>query len=535
MKSGLLVLAYDIGTTGAKTCLYRYDGRFSLVGSGMAEYGLRFLPGGGVEQDPADWWRAMGSTTRCLLERTGVPGSAIAGISFCGQMQGLALVDDAGEPVRPCMSYLDQRASAEKRRGLERGIRIAGMDASRLLPSLAITGGVSASVKDPLWKYLWVQANEPAAFGKVRRWLDVKECLVMKCTGNAVMTPDSANATFLYDTRPGHPGWSDLLCRIFGVRREHLPDVIRCDEEAGKLLPGPARELGLPPGIPVFGGGGDVTLIALGSGAVRTHDTHLYMGTSGWVSTVVDRRIVDTGSFIASILGAVPGRYNYISEQETSGKCMEWVRDHLALDEIGVYLGSAAVGTDPDTRNAALFGLLDSAILQVPPGSDGVIFTPWLHGNRSPFEDSSARGMFFNIGVGAGKRSLVRSVVEGIGYHNRWQLEAIRKKVPARGPIRFVGGGARSRVTAQVLADILGEEIEIPEDPRNSGALGAAILAVSGLGGISLDENLRSLIPAAIGLTPRSEYAEIYERGYRVFRNLYWRNRKNFAVLNRGR
>jgi xylulokinase len=143
--------------------------------------------------------------------------------------------------------------------------------------------------------------------------------------------------------------------------------------------------------------------------------------------------------------------------------------------------------------------------------------------------------MFFNIGVGAGKRSLVRSVVEGIGYHNRWQLEAIRKKVPARGPIRFVGGGARSRVTAQVLADILGEEIEIPEDPRNSGALGAAILAVSGLGGISLDENLRSLIPAAIGLTPRSEYAEIYERGYRVFRNLYWRNRKNFAVLNRGR
>lgn len=532
MKEGHYILSYDIGTTGNKTCLYRFDGTFRFIRGSLAEYPIRFTDTGGAEQDPEDWWKAMGRTTRDVLKGSGVSPERIEGISFCCQMQSLVLTDKKGTPVRPSMSYMDQRAGEQKRTELEQGIKIAGMNLFRLIPSLIVTGGVSASVKDPLWKYLWVKQNEPDVFKRVHRWLDVKEYLVNRCTGNFIMTPDSANATFLYDTRPGKGGWSGYLCGLFGVEKGHMPEVIPCNSEAGKLLPEAARELGLVAGISVFAGGGDVSLIALGSGAVGLYDTHVYMGTSGWVSSVADRRLVDTEAFIASINGAVPGLYNYISEQETSGKCMEWVKDHLALDEIGVYLNSKTIADGPEARYASLFTFLDSVIEEVPAGSEGVIFTPWLHGNRSPFEDSRARGIFFNIGLNTGKRALIRSVLEGNAYHCRWQLESIRKKHPARGPVRFVGGGAQSKAAGQILADVLAEDIEVPENPQSCGALGAAVLTASGLGLIEKTEDVKKIIPLNNSYRPRHEYDELHGSRFTVFKDLYRRNKTNFRTLN---
>jgi xylulokinase len=533
MSDTLRVLACDLGTTGVKTCVYSIESSGArLLASASAEYSLRFLANGGVEQDVEEWWAALGRTTRLALDRAGAKASEIRGMAFCCQMQGLVLVDESGAPVRPAMSYMDQRGVEQKRHGIEGGIEVAGMNLWKLLPSLAITGGASASVKDPLWKYHWVKDEEPEAFARTRKWLDVKEYLVMRCTGRACMTPDSANATFLYDTRPGRLGWSPLMCRIFDVDMGLLPEVIGAAEVAGPLLPLAASELGLEPGTPVFGGGGDLSLIALGSGAVGLERAHVYMGTSGWVASVTDRRVVDTDAMIASVIGAVPGRYNYMSEQETAGKCLEWVRDHLALDEIDVYLEKRTVADDPDRRYDSLFDLLSEKMEEVPAGSEGLVFAPWLHGNRSPFEDPAARGIFFNIGVETGKRAMIRAVVEGVANHSRWQLDSIRRKTAVSGPLRFVGGGARSPQIAQVFADVLGETIETTESPQNAGALGAALLCAAGLGAIGSLAEAGELVPASASYGPRPGNRAVYDRQFEVFKGLYRSNRRGFRALN---
>jgi xylulokinase len=447
-------------------------------------------------------------------------------------MQGLVLVDEGGVPVRPAMSYMDQRATAQRRRGIGGGLKVAGMDVARLLPSLAIAGGVSASVKDPLWKYHWVRENEAEAFSRARYWLDVKEYLVMRCTGRAAMTYDSANATFLFDTRPGKMAWSRALCDLFGVDISMMPEVIGAADEAGRLRPEAAADLGLEAGIPVFGGGGDLSLIALGSGAVDPGRAHVYMGTSGWVAAATERRLVDTDAFIAAVCGAVEGRYNYISEQETAGKCLEWARDHLALDEMGVFLGAHTAVDDPEAPYDSMFDFLSEKIEEVEPGSGGLVFTPWLHGNRSPFEDSCARGMFFNLGLGSGKRAMFRAVVEGVSLHCRWQLESVRRKCGVSGPLRFVGGCARSSVIAAILADVLDETVETTASPQNAGALGAALVCAAGLGALPSLADAGSLVPPNATYEPRAGSREAYDKLFPVFKSLYYSNKKNFRALN---
>ena len=195
------VLAYDIGTTGVKTCLFGLSGRITLLASAQEGYGLYLLEGGGAEQEPEEWWQAMCRTTRELFARTDITPDRIAGLSFCSQMQGLVLVDREGRPVRRAMSYMDQRAGAELKKGLAHGPQIAGANVGKLLKCLLASGAVPSSVKDPVWKYKWVQAHEPENFARADKWLDVKEYLLLRCTGRAVMTEDSAYAALLYDTK----------------------------------------------------------------------------------------------------------------------------------------------------------------------------------------------------------------------------------------------------------------------------------------------------------------------------------------------
>ena len=178
------ILAYDIGTTGVKTCLFRIGKTIEMIGSASAGYGLYTLLGGGAEQHADEWWDAMRKSTRELMGHAFVRPEELAGISFCSQMQGLVLVDEQGVPVRHPMSYMDQRAGDVMKRGIGSGFKVAGMNARRLLRSLQITGAVSGSVKDPMWKYLWVKENEPENFRRVRWWLDVKEYLIGRMTGN---------------------------------------------------------------------------------------------------------------------------------------------------------------------------------------------------------------------------------------------------------------------------------------------------------------------------------------------------------------
>lgn len=524
------VLAYDIGTTGVKTCLFSLTDRITLCASTQEGYGLYLLKNGGAEQEPEEWWQAMCRTTRALFSQVEIAPEAVAGVSFCSQMQGLVLVDRVGTPVRRAMSYMDQRAGAELRRGLAHGPQIAGANVYKLLRCLRATGAVPSSVKDPVWKYKWVEAHEPALFARADKWLDVKEYLLLRCTGRAVMTEDSAYATLLYDTR--RQGWSEALCRMFGVNTAHLPPIVQSTDQVGGLTEAAAADLGLPAGTPVFGGGGDAALIGVGAGATAVGATHIYCGTSGWVITVTDRQRVDVTAMIAAIAGAQRGRYNYFAEMETAGKCLEWVKDHLALDEIGVYLEKKDVAGSQETVYQSLYHYLTETVGRIPPGAGGVIFTPWLHGNRCPFEDPAAAGMFFNIRLDTGKTELIRAVLEGVCFHLRWMLEAEAKKVPTSDPVRFVGGGALSPVTAQMLADITDRRIETVDSPQNVGSVGAAAVMAVGLGLVPDLDAVGALIPAAAVYQPNGAHRAVYDKSYAVFKKLYAANRAQFRALN---
>jgi xylulokinase len=408
-------------------------------------------------------------------------------------------------------------------------VRISGYNALIALKSLRITGGLAATAKDPLWKYHWVRENEPEIFRKVYKWLDVKDYLLLRCTGHYGMTQDSAHLTFLYDTRPGHLGWHKGLCNTFRVDMHHLPPVVRSTDVVGGLTKEAADEMGLDEGTPVFGGGGDLALITVGSGCVEQYDTHIYIGTSGWVAANVERRILDISNFMASIMGAMPGCYTFVGEQETSGVCLQWIRDLLALDRGAV---SAREGATEKVGQKDPYDLVNKAVSETAPGAGNIVFAPWMQGNRSPREDPYVRGMFFNIGVKADPGMMIRAVMEGVAYHNRWMLQAIEKKIPRQNSIRLVGGGAKSEVWCQIMADVTGRAIETIENPQNAGAFGAAVVAGVGLGLLSSFHQAKSFIPVKRRYTPRSEFKEIYDQNFRAFQELYENNKKTFRLLN---
>ena len=525
-------LAYDIGTTGIKTCLFKIENGIELVAAAVEGYELYVYPDGGAEQDPNEWWSAMCSTTKKLLEESKIDPALIDGISFCSQMQGLVLVDKDGLPVRRAMSYMDQRARKQLKENMAYGFQVAGANVPKLLKSLQITGAVAASVKDPVYKYLWVRDNEPENFKKAHKWLDVKEALIARMTGEFIMTEDSAFATLLYDIRDGKHCWSPEICKMLGVDMKHLAKIIKCSDKVGGLTEKAAEELGLKAGTVVFGGGGDASLIGVGAGSVGLHDTHIYMGTSGWVSTVVEKSMVDASAMIAAVVGAQPNSFNYFAELETAGKCLEWVKDHLALDEIGIYLKKTHVAEDMETQYTNLYQYLSYVIQKIPAGSNGVVFTPWLHGNRCPFEDPNAKGMFFNVSLETGKSELIRSVVEGVCMHMRWMLETQEKKTKTSDVIRFVGGGALTDSTSQILADCLGRTVETVASPQNVGAVGAAIIVAVGLGIIDTVSDAGKLIKAEKTFKPNPEHKAAYDKNYSVYKQLYKANKNNYKILN---
>ena len=517
------LLAYDIGTTGVKTCLFEVDRTIRLVECAARSYPLYILENGGAEQDGDDWWHAMCDSTAEVLKKTNLSPEKIEGISFCSQMQGLVLTDKDGVPIHRPMSYMDQRARDEIRKGIAHGVQIAGANVVKLIKSLVITGAVSSSVKDPVWKYKWVEAHEPEKFSRAYRWLDVKDYLLCRCTDRFVMTEDSAFATLLFDTRPGKRCWSKTVCRMLGVNMEHLPKIIRSTDLVGDLTAKAAGELGLNEGTPVYGGGGDSSLIGVGAGCVRSGDTHIYWGTSGWVITVTDKQMVDVSAMIAAIVGAQSGKFNYFAEMETAGKCLEWAKDRLAEDGLDYY------PVKEPCRDT--YDCLTAAAVKTEPGAGGLIFTPWLHGNRCPFEDPNATGMFFGLTLETSKADMIRAVLEGVCYHLRWMLESQDKMLKTSDSIRFVGGGARSAVICQMLSDITGRRIETVDSPQNVGSVGAAAVMAVGMGIIPSLESVESFIPVTKVYEPNPDHKAVYDRCYGAFRKLYPSNRNIYRTL----
>ncbi len=513
----VLVITCDVGTTGTKTCLVRIGPTLEIVASRYATYPLLTTHDGGVEQVPDDWWSAVTTSIRSIMDED--PGLApqVRGLAFCCQMQGSIHIDRDGRPLRNAMIYMDGRSTEQLRKGLCDGlVKFQGFNAIKALRTLMVTGGLSTSPKDPVWKYHWVRDHQPDLFARTYKWLDVKDYLVLRATGKVAMTLDSAHATFLFDTRPGRLVWHEGLCKTYRVDMAHLPPVVRSTDIVGELTAEAAAATGLPQGVLVVGGGGDASLIPVGAGCVKKNDIHVYYGTSGWVIASVEKRMVDPGRFVASILGAIPGRYNYIAEMETAGYCLQWMRDKVLRSVPGTQAAADAV----------TYAVMDEAAEKTAPGAGGVLYAPWLHGIRAPSEDPAARGMFVGVGLETDAPQLVRAVMEGVAFHTRWMLEAVEHRVPRQNTIRFVGGGARSKVWAQILADITGRAVRPLARPVDAGALGAAIVCGVGLGALARFEDADGLIPEGQSVQPRPEFGEMYDRQFEAFATLHKATRR---------
>ena len=278
----MYIIIYDFGTSSVKTCLFDIDANIRLVTSSTGTYGLYISEDGGAEQDAEEWWNTICSTTRNLFVDSGVKPDEIEGMAFCSQMQGTVLVDENVNTLRRPMNYLDQKGFKEYKDCMGSGlVKVSGCNLYKLVRNLLVNYAGSTSAKDPIWKYKWVENNEPEVFEKVYKWLDINDYLVARCTGRIIRTADSAFATFLYDTRKGKEGWNKGLLNMYKVKPEHMPDIIECTDIAGYLTGKAAQELGLIEGIPVFGGGGDTTFVNIGAGCTKPGDTHIYVGTSG--------------------------------------------------------------------------------------------------------------------------------------------------------------------------------------------------------------------------------------------------------------
>ena len=529
----MYILTYDLGTTAVKTSLYLHEeGIFHLVDAEVEEYGLHVLPNDGAEQDPEEWWEKIKSTTARLSRDNPRAMNAVAGISFCSQMQALVLVDKHARAIRPAISFIDQRGKHIKERYFSGQPKISGMSVRKLLASLNHTGVASASAKDPVWKYLWVKHNEPEVFAQAYKWLDVKDYIAARMTGNFMRSEDSAFTTLLVDRKSNGRRWSAAECQALGIDIRHLPPIVDSSTIVGGLRKKQAEQLGMTPGIPVFAGGGDASLIGVGAGAGMLGSTHIYWGTSGWVSTTLDHMAIDISTMCASVTGAEHGLYNYFAEMHTAGKCFEWVRDHLAKDEINLYVNPTDVATDPETRYTSMYEYMSEIINRVPAGSNGVIFTPWLCGSRAPFEDPYARGVFFNLGIETCKTDLLRAVLEGVCMHLRWLLESEDRKVKTSSAIRFAGGGALSPTTAQILADIIHRPVETVASPQNVGGVGAAMLVAVGLGAYPSLSEASAHIEADRRYLPTSAHQAVYDTHYEMFKKLYAANKGIFESLN---
>lgn len=528
----MYIIIYDFGTSSVKTCLFDIGSEIRLIASSTGSYGLYISDDGGAEQDTEEWWAALCSTTRDLFDRSNVRPEEIRGLAFCAQMQGTVLVDKDAKAVRRPMNYLDQKGIKEFKECMGSGmIKVSGCSLFKLVRNLIVNYAGSTSAKDPVWKYKWVENNEPENYKKIYKWLDISDYLAARCTGRIIRTADSAFATFLYDTRKGKEGWNKGLLKMYKVDPGHMPEIIDSTDLVGGLTQKAAKELGLVEGIPVYGGG-DTTFVNIGAGCTSPGDTHIYVGTSGWVSTFLDHQTVDVNSRITGVLSAKHGYFNYYAELETAGKCFDWVMNHLALDEVGIYLDKKKVTDDVESKYTSLYDYLSDEISKVPPGANGVIFTPWMHGNRSPFEDSNAAGMFFNIKIENGKRDMLRAVLEGICYHLRWLLESQERKEKTSETIRFVGGGALSDVTCQILADVTGRKIETVNNTQEVGAIGTALVVAAGINGVDVLELAKKIVKADHIYVPDPKNKDVYERNYKVFKKLYKTNASNFRELN---
>lgn len=459
-----LFVGHDLGTSGNKAALVSEDG--AILRTLVSSYPLRHPGPGQAEQDPADWWAAVCEGTRAV---TAGRAKEVAGIAFAGQMLALVSMDADGRPLRPALSWLDHRADEEAARMTR---RLGGATIVRALAGAAPTG------KDLVAKIAWLAAHEPEIHRATRYYGDATSALVARATGRVALDPTAAGGTGLF--LPGKRRWSSTLARLVGFPLDRMPPIVPSTDVVGALHAEAAAALGLPVGTPVAMGLADIPAAAVGSGAVLPGEGHVYLGTSAWVAVTLARPRNLPQSGIMSVPAGDPSHSLLIAESETAGACGDWIRAQLQT-------------RDPDHLAA-----------QAPPGSDGLLFCPWMFGERAPWPDSELRGAFVGLTLNHGRAHLARAVLEGVALNIRWIVEEIDRAGLRRPGLCAIGGGAASDLWLQILADAVGEPIARIAEPRFAGAFGAAMVAGVAVGAVPGIEAIRERVRIDRAFSPEA-------------------------------
>jgi xylulokinase len=519
------ILAIDLGTSAVKLALITPRGR--ILGGEVEPIPLSLLPEGGAEQDPESWWSAIVRGTRRLLDQGVASPSDVIGVNCSSQWSGTVAVDEQGRPLRPAILWMDSRGSPHTRRVTRGLFSIEGFGLGKLLTWVRLTGGApSQSGKDPLGHILYLQHELPDVYRRTYKFLEPKDWLNLRLTGRFAASFDSITLHWVTDNRDlARVSYDERLLRMTGLHREKLPELLPPASVLGPLKPESARELGLGEHVQVVTGSPDILAAAVGSGAVRDFEAHLCVGTSSWLSCHVPFKKTDVLHQMGTLPSALPGRYLLANEQESAGICLASLKD-LLFDTQGLAL-------TVDLQE--IYAGFEHAAERIPPGSDRVIFLPWLNGERCPVEDRLVRGGFFNQSLQTTRGHLVRAVLEGVAYNSRWLLTYVEKFIGRRlGSIRLIGGGARSRLWGQILADVLDRPIQQVDEPVLANARGAAFQAAMALGRLTVDE-IPELVTVARTYQPDPKNRGLYDELFREFVNLYKANKAIFARLNRAR
>ena len=490
-------IGVDIGTSGTKTILVDESGR--IIARAMWDYPLYAPKPLWSEQDPHDWRAASFGTIRQVLESSGIDAGDVAGVGLSGQMHGSVFLDAGGNVIRPAILWNDQRVQAQ----CDWMTETVGVKTLTEEISNPVLTGFTAP------KILWLRDHEPANYARIAKVLLPKDYIRYCLTGEYASEVSDASGTALFNVRKRN--WSDEVLGRVGIPREWMPPTYESPEISGKISESAAAQCGLKVGTPVVGGGGDQAAGAVGNGIVESGIVSAVTGTSGVVFAYSDAPVVDPGLRLHTFCHAVPGKWHLMGVMLSAGGSLQWYRDTFCQPEKAL---APFLGRDP-------YDLISDEAARVAPGSEGLIFLPYLTGERTPYPDANARGVFFGLTRRSDRTHTARAVLEGVTYGLRDSFEIMHSMGVPISEVRASGGGAKSPLWRQIQADVTGYAhvvIDVDEGP----ALGAALLAAVGTGTYaSVEEACRATIRIKERTEANLATKAIYDEYYKVYQSLY--------------
>jgi xylulokinase len=501
------LMGVDVGTSGTRALMVDESGK--VVASATAEHPLSLPAPGWAEQNPADWVDTAVATVRRVLAESGVPGAEVKGIGLSGQMHGSVFLDGADEVIRPALLWCDQRTGKQ----CEWITQKVGRETLKAELCNPVLTGFTAP------KIIWLRDNEPANFERLRKVLLPKDYLRLIMTGEYVTEVSDASGTALLNVPERR--WSEVVIERIGLSKDLLPEVRESPAVTGRVSARFAELTGLAEGTPVVGGGGDQAAGAVGNGIVEAGVISSTVGTSGVVFAHLDEPALDEEMRTHTFCHAVPGKWHVMGVMLAAGGSLQWYRNKLCSDEMAV---AALWEADP-------YMLIVSGAVGAPVGSEGLVFLPYLSGERTPYPNPNARGVFCGLSLRHDKRHLARAVMEGVCYGLRDSFEIIEALGAEIKQVRASGGGARSEYWVQMQADVTGRPhsyINVDEGP----AFGVALLAGVGTGvWATVPEACRAAIQVRQTLEPDPDRMAFYNRGYLVYQSLYAKLEDTFDEL----